>query len=289
MLGDYWYYIKFRVAEWFKEKKRKRTALQRKGAVRKQNYMFQKVAICIAAVLWLITAGNVLWGGKSTTGQQKIISAFSSTAYIDTTASVSAYGKYGNIGLTENAKKIILEKIAEKIGIDRYQIDDTTEDGNAVKTLSQSSANGDVICKFITVSESSGSDTLSSSQYLYVGVTLKNAIDSAFTYEKVIKDIMTDMETDACVTVNLKGEIKGKLTTDAKDTITDQMLSKIDAKIKAQNKDEDLYTVYAYDDAIKKYITVGSDKVNVNVSISYDEQNDITNVYFSTPINNQDY
>jgi hypothetical protein len=291
MIRDYLYYIKFRIQDRLSLKKEEKiNQSRRKKLSNKKRYTFQKTAIILAAILWLITAANVLWGkGSGVSGQDRIISAFSSTTYADMTASITSYGKYGNVELTDTAKKIILEKIAEQIGINRYHITDSTDDNNSVKTLSQSSSNGDVICKFVTMSNAAEGQNVSCAQYIYIGITLKNSIDSAFTYEKIVKNVMKDMEIDTSVTVNLKGQLTGKLDNNIKDMITDQILSKIDAKIVSQNKTDDLYTIYAYDNDIKDYIVVGSNKVNVNLAMSYDELKNITYVYFSTPINNQDY
>lgn len=288
MLGDYLYYIGFRIKEWFSEKGKKEAVSRRNCKKRRHSkYVFQKAAIFAAAVLWLIAAVNVLWGTKNVSGQDRIISAFSNNAYSDMTSSVTAYGKYGTVNLTDNAKKLILEKIAGQIGINRYEIADTTDGDNSVKTLSQSSVNGDVICKFIT--KQPDETGVSSEQYLYIGITLKNSIDSTFTYEEKVKEIMKGLEITSNVTVNLKGEISGKLNTNAKDALSDQLLSKINAKIVAENRTDEIYTIYAFDKEIKEYLTVGNDKVNVNVSIAYDENKNVTNLYFSTPINSEDY
>lgn len=288
MLGDYLYYIGFRIKEWFSERGRKEAASRRECKKRRRSkYVFQKTAVFIAAVLWLITAVNVLWGEKNVSGQNRIISAFSNNAYSDMTSSVTAYGKYGTVNLTDNAKRLILEKIANEIGINKYEVADTTEGESSVKTLSQSSVNGDVICKFIT--KQTNESGVSSEQYLYIGITLKNSIDSTFTYEDKVKEIMKGLEISSNVTVNLKGEISGKLNTNAKDALSNQLLSKINAKVVAENRTDEVYTIYAFDKEIKEYLMVGNDKVNVNVSIAYDETRDVTNLYFSTPINSEDY
>ena len=40
---------------------------------------------------------------------------------------------------------------------------------------------------------------------------------------------------------------------------------------------------------IDEYITVSSNKINVNIMMNYDEQKDETNVYVATPISSEDY
>ena len=51
--------------------------------------------------------------------QENVLSAFGSASYKEVCADISAYGKYGSMELTDTAKEIILEKAAEKIGINR--------------------------------------------------------------------------------------------------------------------------------------------------------------------------
>ena len=271
MLKDLFSYMRLRMDDRLNENRRSK----------KIKYPFQKMVIAAALALWSITAINVLYSNFGVSGKDKIISAFGSMTYTDVSSSVRAYGKYGEVSISDNAKKLILEDIAEKIGINQYSITDMVdEEYNAVKTLSQTSVNGDVILKFIT------HDT--SQQYIYVGITLKNVIDAAFTYEEIVKEILNDLEIDTAVNVNLKGEIYGKLDADTKDTLADALLGKMGAKIVTQNRTDELYTIYAYDNDLKEYINVGQGKVNVNLSITYDETKNRTCIYLATPMNNED-
>lgn len=251
-----------------------------------KNYIFQKGIVCIALFLWTLSAVKILWNGWQLLDKEQMISAFGNNVYSNMSADISTFGKYGNINLTTGAKKIILENIAKQIGIDKYAITEKNDNGNAVVELMQSSVNGDVVCRFVTGGDMPGAD---SSQYIYISITLKENIDSAFTYEKIVKQIVTELDMQSEVTVNLRGEINGKLNLGMKDMVADKLLQSIGAKVVEENREEDLYTIYAYNDDIHEYIQLGSKKVNINVSIYYDETNDVTCVNLSTPINNQDY
>lgn len=254
-----------------------------------KRYIFQKTAICIATLLWLITAANVLWREKDSSNDNRIISAFSSNIYSDMESQITTIGKYGNVALTDTAKKVILKKIAEKIGINKYEISSSEENSKNNITLQQDCINGKVLAKFITIVNDKEENTTDCSQYIYIGINLNNSIESAFSYEKIVKDIVKELGLNSTVTVNLKGEIKGKLDNQAKDALSEQLLTGIGAKNKAKNDTNDIYTVYAYDKDIEEYIKIGSGKVNVNITMSYDQQKDATIIYFSTPVNNQDY
>lgn len=284
MLRDCWDYMVYKAEDIVQNKKKSSDRINSR-----KKFIFQKTAVCIAGILWLITAARVFWNTENITGNQKVISAFGSNSYREMSADITTYGKYGNMELTDTAKEIILERAAEKIGIHGYSITNTAQENGVVKTLSKSSDNGDVVCKFITFEKSADGKAIEFEQYLYVGITLKNSVDAAFTYEKIAREIMEEMQIDTEVTVNLKGELQGALSDEQKERLASQMLDKMNAKKRVSRHLDEAYTVYAYDKDMENYIMIGSDKVNVNVCISYDENRNITTVYLATPINTEDY
>lgn len=276
MLKDTFFYICFRIKDKWNE-------MKKSG---KHHYIFQKFTLWVVAVLWAIVALNVLAGGWKVVEEEVILSAFNTDVYSGLTADVSTVAKVENMGLTTQAKKIILENIAKKIGLENYNIEQAQDDRTETVSLTQESVNGNVNCKFVSEKAIEG---VSGNQYIFMEIMLNNSINSVFAYEEIIESILSDMKLDGDITVNLRGDIDGNINMELRDALANQMIEKIGAKIVAENRTEDLYTIYAYDSQIKDYIKIGSDKVNLNISISYDEIKNVTSVYFSTPINNHDY
>lgn len=269
MLRDCWDYIRYKMQD----------------NVSKRRFYLQKTAVAAAAVLWLITAVRVFCLPQSGFEGQGVISAFGSTSYSEVYADISAYGKYGTVELTDTSRQIILEKAAERIGISRYNIEMEQHDNVETISLLQSGENGDVICRFVTIQQ----ENVQYEQYIYIGITLNNTIDAAFTYEKIISEIMEEMQVDTEVNVNFRGKLRGAFTDEEKEKLAQNMLDKMKAKVSVSRHIDDVYTVYAYDKEIKDYIMIGKDKVNVNICINYDEDNNETVVYLATPMNIQDY
>lgn len=283
MLRDCWDYMVYKAEDLLKETR------QDKIRSKKHTYVFQKTAVCIAGILWLITAVRVFGDTNTMADNERVISAFGNNSYREVSADITTYGKYGNMELTDTAKEIILEKAAEKIGISNYSITSDLQENGKVTTLKQTGKNGDVFCKFITFEKNADGRAVEYEQYVYVGITLKNSVDAAFTYEKIARDIMKEMQIDTDVTVNLKGELYGALDDEQKEAFAAQILDKMNAKKQVSRHIDDAYTVYAYDKEIKNFIMVGADKVNVNVCINYDENKDVTTVYLATPLNTEDF
>ena len=49
-------------------------------------------------------------------------------------------------------------------------------------------------------------------------------------------------------------------------------------------KTMDMFVVYAYDRSEKDYVMLGKKKININISMEYDETEDKTLVYMSSPV-----
>jgi len=261
-----------------------------KNKYRIRGYLYRRIAIYIGVALWLVTLVKVMWFDNTTTVPvNNVVTAFNKASLIDMSASIESFGQYGILYLSQDAKNTILKDIATKIGINNYSIETTREDDNSTTTLSQTGQNGDVICKLVTVETVVEQNVIQAKQYIYINVILNNSIESAFSYEKIIKDIVKNLEMDTKVTVNLKGAVKGKLDIALKNSIANTFINSMNVNVVAENKTDDLYTIYGYTSDIDEYITVSSNKINVNIMMNYDEQKDETNVYVATPISSEDY
>jgi len=261
-----------------------------KNKYRIRGYLYRRIAIYIGVALWLVTLVKVMWFDNTTTVPvNNVVTAFNKASLIDMSASIESFGQYGILYLSQDAKNTILKDIATKIGINNYSIETTREDDNSTTTLSQTGQNGDVICKLVTVETVVEQNVIQAKQYIYINVILNNSIESAFLYEKIMKDIVKNLEMDTKVTVNLKGAVKGKLDIALKNSIANTFINSMNVNVVAENKTDDLYTIYGYTSDIDEYITVSSNKINVNIMMNYDEQKDETNVYVATPISSEDY
>lgn len=262
----------------------------RKNKYRIRGYLYKRVAIYIGVALWLITVVKIVWfDNTATLPVDNIVTAFNKASLMEMSASIEGFGDYGILYLSEDAKETILKDIANSIGINNYSIETTREDDNSTTTLSQTGVNGEVICKLVTVENVIEQNVIQAKQYIYINIILNNSIEPAFSYEKKVKGIFENLGIDTTVTVNLKGSVKGKLDIALKNSIANSLVDAMDINVVTENKTDDLYTIYGYTSDIDEYITVSTNKINVNIMMNYDEQKDVTNVYVATPISSEDY
>lgn len=232
--------------------------------------------LIILLVIWAVmTAFNLRI--RKDKSNNYVVSAFSDAIVDKCQGNVSAYGRYPLGHISDGTKVIILSDIAEKIGINRYNCNDyVDEEGALVKALCQSGNNGEVIIKFIEKDEEQS--------YIYTQINLSSGVDTIFTYEKIIKEAYNALDINTNVNVNLKGCIPGYMSSEVCSEYASLVMEKAGAKPVTEAWLDNAYTAYGYDKNRRDYVNIGSRHVNVNITISYDEDRDETVIHLATPI-----
>ena len=125
--------------------------------------------------------------------------------------------------------------------------------------------------------------------YIYVDIILKNGVDCVYTYEEIVRDIYEDMGIDTCVNVNLTGEIDGRLYSENCRVYTESLMEKAGAKQVYAKEYDGIYTAYGYNKKMDEWVNIGGKKVNVNVTVNYNEQTGKSVIHLATPIMQQDF
>ena len=69
-----------------------------------------------------------------------------------------------------------------------------------------------------------------------------------------------------------------------RNALCEKLLTQLRAKEVQSRKTMDMFVVYAYDRYESSYVMLGKNKVNVNISMEYDENNDMTVVHMAVPV-----
>lgn len=240
-------------------------------------YRFQRGIIVLAAVLWLITVVRILSkdivrevsAGSST----DMVSVFCDSVYTDVTSEITAYGGLTESYLSEDAKKMLLCDMAEDIGLNAYRLEKTED--NTEYALVQNSVYGDVSLKIIYSQEK---------YYLIINMQLDKGIESTMAYRGIIQDICDRYGVDCSVNAALSGAVNGNIGIEERNALCEKLLTQLRAKEVQSRKTMDMFVVYAYDRYESSYVMLGKNKVNVNISMEYDENNDMTVVHMAVPV-----
>ncbi len=245
--------------------------------------------ISIAVLLWMITLTMIYYYNKSEKTQETLVMAINQISLNEMQATLEGFGYYCDVYLSEEAKKTFVKDIGYELGLNYCDI--TTErDGEIATTiLTKNGANAKTEIKLITREQKISENAIESHQYLLIQIDLGNNVDAAIYYQKVLKEIYEELGIDADVTVNFCGNMEGMADLAIKNMIADQLLAQTDAKIVAENRSDELYTIYAYTEKVADYMKLGNKKINLNICSYYDENNQKTYFNVATPIISTDY
>lgn len=247
----------------------------------------QKAGIVTALIIWLLLAGKLI--SNEVSENTNVAEVFNSFDFEEINAEITAFGEYGITHLTEEEKENILRELAAGIGIEEpYYFEHKENSENSEKILMKKSKNADTTIKVVTQTVDYGT-YYETTQYIEVDLDLKGNYSCATSYKQLIADIFKAQEIDGRVMINLRGSVEGALNFNEKNNLADAMLKALDANIKTENRESDLFTIYAYSDLVDESVVCAGQKININIAEEYDESTNRTIIYLSTPFNNLDY
>ena len=272
-----------------------------------------KRALYAAIILWVVGSGVYL-AGMERVHIVSISTAFTDSAderqWCELDTYIEGYGKFGVCYLTQEEKEKLVKNIASALGItSSYGLATVYEEEVNTTVLSKNSVNGSVTIKAITQEQQRTENTAEpavtepqvtgntnglagtqpQAQYVYVNITVYNNIDCAVSYRELVEGMFDAMGIQGNVNMNLVGSLEGALNSTEKNELADGLLDRLGAKVVTENRDNDIFTIYAYSKGAGSYITIGGNKINMNIAIGYDEEQDRTKVYLASPINSLDY
>ena len=129
----------------------------------------------------------------------------------------------------------------------------------------------------------------STGEYFITDIELYKGFESTSDYEKLMKQVLEEYGIDTHVTVSMKGSIAGDMSQYDKSEVSGRMLKMLGAKTVTTGQIQDSYVVYAYAKSVKDSVSIGKNKINVNITMNYDETRGVTDIQLSTPIYNEDF
>ena len=194
---------------------------------------------------------------------------------------------YGDEYINEMRARQILDNIALELGMNSsYMYDAENVPGKYIYKLSKEGKNSKVKIELTTVEEQESENVISQRSYITVNMEIRNSLESGFYYKNLLERIMNGKEKKENTFLLIQGKMRGE--TDLEEEITGKISEKLGAE-KVMENTKDGYNYYGYVEGIKNYISIGKSKINLNIAYSYDEKEDMTNVYIGSPIVNYDY
>jgi len=255
----------------------------------------------IIVLLW-VAVGTQIIVNRFFVPQGNIMQAFVNTNYrlMESTFEITA--TYGGGYLTEEDKKSLITYITSNLGVEmNSEIEVISEENRQEFVFNKQARRAATTVKVVSLygNESTEAFVQSNdlkenvSHYLIVRLTIyEDVSNDILIYEKKLREMLEGLNIDKNnmnTTLQFSGAFAGELSLDTKNKIADRMIKSLKGEIVYENRQDNLYTIYAYTGLLGEYITVDNNKINIQVAMSYEENSDRTRIYLATPIISGDW
>lgn len=249
----------------------------------------RKIMVFLIVAIWTFLGISYL-REQRVVDDNKIVEAFSQPAFSNEESTISMNGEYvGEYQSTEGAKAL-LAKIASEIGLDEnFQITQSRDEQRGELVLTKDAKRAKTTLKFITLENNENDNTLSVKQYVTAEIKLLDTAEGALAYRDKMEKTLKNNQVSGEVTLSLIGKYPEDLTVEERNVIANDLLDRLDTNIITEQRNDDLYVIYGYSKYIGEYKKVGTQKINVSLAMNYNEAEESTYIYLSTPLINEDY
>ncbi|QZY55530.1 YwmB family TATA-box binding protein [Crassaminicella profunda] len=211
------------------------------------------------------------------TKEEGIIKTIKSTDAVVEEVNINAYVNMDKVFTNgSKAKKISLD-LAEKLGVKKEKIEDTSTKENIQICLVGKGKDEETICIIIQSTEYEELEETN----IVVDV-IDHELDHLNDLSKKIEEALTDFgkpHLTSCITASYKGE----LTQVQKENIIEDIEKNMDAKEVESFRDEAMISITSFSSKIKNYTSYGGKKVNLHIALRYNSYEDKTNLWIGTP------
>lgn len=219
-----------------------------------------------------------------------VVEAFSSSEAIPVEACVGAYGYFGEMELAGATKNTMLRNLAKKLGItDGYELTASEGDSYRESTLTKNGKYGRTVIQIVSMDTINEDRQAVTQQTILCDITIYDDIAYAMECRELLEDIYQEIGMEANINVYLKGKTAGSLTQSRRQEMVDSLLKKLSASVVQEIDNENYYCLYGYTNQFDRVIYQNGKKINVNLAITYNEEEDMTYLHLAVPYISQSF
>ncbi|WP_455717136.1 YwmB family TATA-box binding protein [Anaerosporobacter sp.] len=242
----------------------------------------------VVAVLWLAVLAQ-LFVNRHFTDDSLLVNAFTKANSVVAESNLYLVADMGMDYMSEEDEKNLLQYMSSEIGLTK-ECKITREDEEDTILTKRESEQATTVIKLVRNREKTKKDTYVVRRYLILDLTIKDDVNSILAYKKKAEKIASKLDAKTYESqITFTGTYDGKLGVEKRNEITDEFIRDLQANIVAEQRGDELYTIYAYTGIISDYVKSEGNKINVNIAFTYNEKENKTSLLVATPILNQDF
>ncbi len=223
--------------------------------------MKQRIAY-FACTIWLIMLADFI---VEEVGQKEaiVVEAMATQPFSDLETTIELSGKYARELKTGEIERIFID-MAKQIGVtDNYEIRTEKKSNGSVTVFQKDGKNGAVVFRYIALDQN-----INPEYYMVLNMKVYHNIDCALEYRQRIERIGKQYGIDGTVCMELEGAYPILLSMEEKNQAEKEIFEQLGAEFVSGSREEDLYTVYGYTNAVDSCIMIEKDKTNINLAFT---------------------
>lgn len=247
-----------------------------------------RTTIYIVGILWIAVVSQLLVG-RLFMDDQRIMDAFNDTGTNIEESKFNLVMDYGNEYLLHDQKEAVLKEIADTVGVKQYETTTETTKNAVNLKAEEKGKNKNVTIELVTI-EQPGDEMTTCQNFVLVEMKLRQDFSDVLKIKKSAeKYVRKKSIKDYQSIIKFAGTYQGQLTEKKIERNVNKLLSSLQAKKVDQIKSDNYYTIYAYTGLVDDYIKTNGKRININIAVTYNEDEDKTELCLATPVLNEDY
>lgn len=245
--------------------------------------------ISLIVLVWLAVIVQ-LFINRDLQPKGDVVEAFSSSEAIPVEACVSAYGNFGEMELAGATKNTMLRNLAKQLGItDDFEITASEGDTYRESTLTKNGKYGKTVIQIVSIDTVNEHRETITEQIILCDITVYDDIEYAMECKEKLEDIYQEIGMESNINIYLKGKTAGTISKARREELVEGVLEQLNASVVQEIDNENYYCLYGYTSRFDRIIYQNGKKINVNLAITYNEEEDMTYLHLAVPYISQSF
>lgn len=247
-----------------------------------------RATIYVVGVLWVAVMSQLLVN-RIFTSDDRIMDAFVDTDTNIEESKLNIVADYGDGDLQNDQKEEVLKRLADTAGIKESALRTETTKDTVNINIHEKTKKKDTSIEFITLSKQQGKKA-SYHHYVLLEVKLNKEFDKVIEIKKAAEKYVSKWGAkDYQCIMKFSGSYQGQLSQKDIDSHVNELLKNLQARKVDSVRSGNFYSIYAYTGLVKDYLKANGKRININVVVTYNEEEDKTELCLATPVLNEDY
>lgn len=221
----------------------------------------------------------------SATKEVAMVGAFDNIGFNIIQSDINVWTKIQSKSLNEDSLKNLAETVAKKINIQKpYEFTLLHENNNEKCILTKTSKKTLTQIKI----ESMGNEDIIKN-YVVIDITLYDQFENVDYLKQLCEEKLEEIGQKSKSNVTVVGYCAGNIDKNQKEVVSNKVFSYLKAKKTEENIIDNVYNINGYTRLIDNHIMSKNKKMNLDLSMNYNECEDKTFLFLATPIITVEY